>query len=226
MKIEHTAAEDFTVRTGTYATVAECARPRCTLHVSSTVASVALFGAAANPARGGLSIDRPPLIEHPFCFSSARRRTAHVPVHKPAAAPMKNKKEDVIRAYSINRSPLTGLEHAKTAEGSGESGHFLSVFCTSHDACKVQRPRAQQRRSALGPGKMRPRSASPGSLRPRTGAARCSLFRAPGSRCKTPLGASGAQRIVPASWSARSPLSSSTEKRALGHPSPLCKDEP
>jgi hypothetical protein len=119
-----------------------CARGRCTLHRSSTIASVRFLRAAANPGRGDLSIDRPPLIEHPFCFSSARRRTAHFPVHKPAAAPMKNKKEDIIRAYSINRSPLTGLGHAKTAERSGESWHFLSTFCTSHDACKVQRGRA------------------------------------------------------------------------------------
>jgi hypothetical protein len=116
-----------------------CARGRCTLHGSSTVASVRFLRAASNPVRGDLSIDRPPLNENPFCFSSARRSTAHLPVHKPAAAPMKNKKEDIIRAHSINRSPLTGLEHPRTAERSGESWHFLSVFCSSHNACKVQR---------------------------------------------------------------------------------------
>jgi hypothetical protein len=132
-------AEGRRIFQGSRALSRRSARGRSTLHGSSTVASVRFLWAAANPARGDLSIARPPLIEHPFCFSSARRRTAHVPVHKPAAAPMKNKKEDIIRLYSINRSPLTGLEHAKTAEGSGESWHFLSAFCTSHDACKVQR---------------------------------------------------------------------------------------
>jgi hypothetical protein len=39
-----------------------------------------------------------------------------------SAAPMKNKEEDIIRAFSINRSPLTGFGHAKTAEGNGELG--------------------------------------------------------------------------------------------------------
>jgi hypothetical protein len=115
-----------------------CARPRCTLHGSSTVAPVRFLKASANPVRGDLFIDRPPLIEHSFCFSSARRSTPHLPVHQPAAAPMKNKKEDIIRAHSINRSPLTGLEHARIAE----SRHFLSVFCTFHHACKVQPGRA------------------------------------------------------------------------------------
>jgi hypothetical protein len=117
-------------------------RGRCTLHGASTVASVKFLRAVANPARSDLSIDRPPFIEHPFCFSSARRRTAIIPVPKPAAAPMKNKKEDILRANSINRPPLTGLEHVKTADRSGKSWHFLSAFCTSHDACKVERGRA------------------------------------------------------------------------------------
>jgi hypothetical protein len=112
---------------------------------------VSFLKAAANPARGDLSIDRPPLVEDPFCFSSARRQAWVQKNVRFFAAPMKNKKENIIRAYSINRSPLTGLEVTKTAEGSGESGHFLSVFCTSQDACKVQCRPAQQGEIAPSP---------------------------------------------------------------------------
>jgi hypothetical protein len=118
-----------------------CARGRGTLHESSTVASVRFLRAAANPGRGDLSIDRPPPYQpNPFCFSAARRLSC---VHDSSLGLRRAAEKQKGRCYlgvsSINRPPLTGFGHRKAAEGSVESGLFLSAFCTSHAAYKVQR---------------------------------------------------------------------------------------
>jgi hypothetical protein len=117
----------FTLAVGNV-TKAECAHPRCTLHGSSTIASVRFLRAAANPVRGGLSIDRPPPYQpNPFCFSAARRLSC---VHDSSLglrrAAEKQKVEYYSRIFSINRSPLTGLAHSKAAHGGIERRPFLS----------------------------------------------------------------------------------------------------
>jgi hypothetical protein len=67
-----------------------------------------------------------------------------------SAAPPKNKKEVLLVHFSINRSPLTGFGHSKAAEGSVESGHFLSLSAIPKGLC----PPAQgcEERATLGNG--------------------------------------------------------------------------
>jgi hypothetical protein len=62
------------------------------------------------------------------------------------AAPLKNIKEGIIRAFFYKQATPTGVWTQKAAEDSVESGHFLSAFCTFHDAYRVLREWA---RSAL-----------------------------------------------------------------------------
>jgi hypothetical protein len=55
-----------------------------------------------NPARGGLFIDRWPVI-HPILFVFQQHGGEQLKSHaqKTAAAPLKNKKENIIRAFFL-----------------------------------------------------------------------------------------------------------------------------
>jgi hypothetical protein len=174
----------FTEVKAGYATTPERARPRSTLHASwdvqkadrkchdSPIRSAVL--ACSNPVRGVLFIEYARRISSFLFFigAAAGLGTGIIAVRR--RADEKQKGCSIKGGRSIDRSPLAGFAVAVRS----------LTDATVEDPCKVQRPRAQQRKTANQTAKTRSRPANQALLRPRTGALRCRLSYLPLSKVR------------------------------------------